>query len=104
MADDKGYHLKAVGLAFVSGGLVGAAMALLLAPKSGRKTREQVRGYARQAEENIHELADNATRILDQAVDKGQAFIKDKQSILSDAVEAGRVAMQRERMSGGEND
>jgi hypothetical protein len=63
-----------------------------------------LRGYARQAEENIHELADNATRILDQAVDKGHEFIKDKQSILSDAVEAGRVAMQRERLSGGEKD
>jgi hypothetical protein len=41
---------------------------------------------------------------LDQAVDKGHEFIKDKQSILSDAVEAGRVAMQRERLSGGEKD
>lgn len=104
MADDRGCPLKSVGLAFVSGGLVGAAMALLLTPMSGRKTREQLRGYARQAEENIHELADNATRILDQAVDKGHEFIKDKQSILSDAVEAGRVAMQRERLSGGEKD
>lgn len=66
MADDRGYPLKSVGLVFVSGGLVGAAMALLLTPMSGRKTRNQLRGYARQAEENIHELADNATRILDQ--------------------------------------
>ena len=97
MPDDRGCPLKSVGLAFVSGGLVGAAMALLLAPMSGRKTREQLRGYARRAEENVHELADNATRILDQAVDKGHEFIKDKQAILSDAVDAGRVAMHRER-------
>lgn len=97
MTDDRWCPLKSVGLAFVSGGLLGAGMALLLAPMSGRKTREQLRGYARRAEENIHELADNATRILDQAVEKGHEFIKDKQAILSDAVDAGRVAMQRER-------
>lgn len=40
MADDRGCSLGAVGLAFVSGGLVGAAMALLLAPQSGRESRE----------------------------------------------------------------
>ena len=44
MADDRGCSLGAVGLALVTGGLAGAAVALLLAPQSGRKSREQVRG------------------------------------------------------------
>ena len=102
MADDRGCSLGAVGLAFVSGGLVGAAVALLLAPQSGRESREQLRGYARRAEENVHGLADKATQVLDQAVDKGHEFIKDKQAVLTEAVEAGRAAMQweRERLSG----
>ena len=77
MADDRGWSLGAVGLAFLGGGLVGAAMALLLAPQSGRQSREQLRGYARRAEENIHELAETATQILDQTVNKGREFIKD---------------------------
>jgi gas vesicle protein len=102
MADDRGGSLGVVGLAFVSGGLVGAAVALLLAPQSGRESREQSRGYSRRAEENVHELADKATQVLDQAVDKGREFIKDKQTVLTEAVEAGRAAMQweRERSSG----
>lgn len=102
MADDRGYSLGAVALAFVSGGLVGVAVALLLAPQSGRESREQLRGYARRAEENVHELGDKATQILDQAVDKGREFINDKQAVLTEAVEAGRAAMQweRERLSG----
>jgi gas vesicle protein len=89
-------------LAFVTGGLAGAAVALLLAPQSGRESREQVRGYARRAEEHVHELADTATQVLDQAVDKGREFIKDKQAVVTEAVEAGRTAMQweRERLSG----
>lgn len=97
MEDDRGGSLGAVGLAFVSGGLVGAAVALLLAPQSGRESREQLRGYARRAEENVHELADKATQVMNQAVDKGREFINDKQAVLTEAVEAGRVAMQRER-------
>ena len=94
--------MGAVGLAFMTGGLAGAAVALLLAPQSGRESLEQVRGYARRAEEYAHELADTATQVLDQAVDKGREFIKDKQAILTEAVEAGRTAMQweRERLSG----
>jgi gas vesicle protein len=102
MADDRGCSLGAVGLAFVTGGLAGAAVALLLAPQSGRESREQVRGYARRAEEHVHELADKATQVLDQAVDKGREFIKDKQAVVTEAVEAGRTAMQweRERLSG----
>ena len=102
MADDRGCSLGAVGLAFVTGGLAGAAVALLLAPQSGRESREQVRGYARRVEDHVHELADKATQVLDQAVDKGCEFIKDKQAVVTEAVEAGRTAMQweRERLSG----
>jgi gas vesicle protein len=102
MADDRGCSLGAVGLAFVTGGLAGAAVALLLAPQSGRESREQVRGYARRAEEHVHELTEKATQVLDQAVDKGREFIKDKQAVVTEAVEAGRTAMQweRERVSG----
>ena len=102
MANDRGCSLGAVGLAFVTGGLAGAALALLVTPQSGRESREQLRGYARRAEEQAHELADKATQVMDQAVDKGREFIKDKQAVVTEAVEAGRTAMQwdRERLSG----
>ena len=97
MADDRGCSLGAVGLAFMTGGLAGAAIALLLAPQSGREAREQVRGYARRTEARVHELADTATEVMDQAVNQGREFIKDTQTVVTEAVEAGRTAMQRER-------
>ena len=105
MGNDRVCSLGAVGLAFVTGGLAGAAVALLLAPQSGRKSREQVRGYARRAEEHVHELADKATDVMDQAVDKGHEFVQEKKIVLAEAVEAGRVAMsrERERLSGEKN-
>ena len=97
MADERDCPFGAVGLALVSGGLLGAVMAMLLAPQSGRQTREQLRGYARRAEEKVHDLVDTAIQILDEAVNKGHEFITDKQAALSEAIEAGRAAMQRER-------
>jgi len=96
MADNRGCSLGAAGLAFVTGGLLGAVAALLLAPQSGRQSREQLRGYARRAEEGVHELADKASEVVDQALDKGREFIEAKQAVLSEAVEAGRTAMQQE--------
>jgi gas vesicle protein len=97
MENDRACSLGAMGLAFVTGGLAGAAVALLLAPQSGRESREQVRGYARRAEEHVHELAEKATDLMDQAVDKGHEFVQEKKMVLAEAVEAGRTAMQRER-------
>lgn len=97
MADNRGCSLGAAGLAFVTGGLLGAAAALLLAPQSGRESQKQLRGYARRAEEGAHELADKAGEVVDQAMDKGREFIKDKQAVLAEAVETGRTAMHRER-------
>jgi len=34
---------------------------------------------------------------MDQAVDKGHEFVQEKKIVLTEAVEAGRVAMSRER-------
>ena len=97
MADTRGCSVGAAGLAFLTGGLLGAVAALLLAPQSGRQSQEQLRGYARRAEEGVHELVDKAGEVVDQAMDKGREFIEDKQAVLTAAVEAGRAAMHRER-------
>ena len=97
MADNRGCSLGTAGWAFVTGGLLGAVAALLLAPQSGRQSREQLRGYARRAEEEVHELAEKASEVVDEALDKGRDFIKDKQTVLAEAVEAARTAMHRER-------
>jgi len=97
MGDDRGFSPGAVGLAFVTGALVGAAVALLLAPQSGRETREQMRGYARRTEDNLRDLAGKATEALDQVVERGREVLQEKKTVLSEAFEAGRDAMRRER-------
>ena len=97
MTDDKGSLLGVAGWAFVIGGLVGGGIALLLAPQSGSASRELLRGYARRVEESIHGLTGKVAEVFDETVDKGREFVKDKQAVLSEAAEAGRAAIQRER-------
>ena len=46
MDDDRGSGGLAILGAFILGGLVGAGIALLTSPKSGRETREQVGRWA----------------------------------------------------------
>ncbi len=95
MADDRGFSAGAVGLIFLIGGLAGAA--LLLAPQFGRESREQLRRSVRRAEENFHELADEATEALGRAVDAGRGVIQEKKSVLAGVFKAGRDGMRRER-------
>ena len=57
MADDRGSSAAAVVLAFLSGAALGVVAALLLAPQTGRESREQLRGYARRAEDDLRDVA-----------------------------------------------
>ena len=50
MRDDNCYSGAHLLLAFVAGGIAGAAVALLAAPQSGNETRDTIRGLARGAQ------------------------------------------------------
>jgi gas vesicle protein len=51
METEHGFGTGTVILAVLGGAAVGAAVALLLAPRSGRETRRQIVGYAGKAKE-----------------------------------------------------
>ena len=97
MADDRGSSAAGVLLAFMSGAALGAIAALLLAPQSGQESREQLRGYARRAEDNLRDLAGRAGEVIEEAVVEGREYVESKKTVLREAFEAGREAMRRER-------
>jgi gas vesicle protein len=97
MADDRGSSAAAVVLVFLSGAALGAVAALLLAPQTGRESREQLRGYARRAEGNLRDLAGCAGETLEEVVGEGKEFVDSKTTVLREAFDAGREAMRRER-------
>jgi gas vesicle protein len=97
MADDRGSSAAAVVLVFLSGTALGAVAALLLAPQTGRESREQLRGYARRAEGNLRDLASRAGEAFEEVVEEGKEFVDSKKSVLREAFDVGREAMRRER-------
>ena len=97
MADDRGSSAAAVVLVFLSGAALGAVAALLLAPQTGRESREQLRGYARRAEGNLCDLAGRAGETFEEVVGEGKEFVDSKKSVLREAFDVGREAMRRER-------
>ena len=96
MADDRGSS-AAVVLAFLSGAVLGAVATLVLAPESGSDSREQLRRYARRAEDNLRDLAGRAGEVYEEVLGQGKEFVESRKSALCDAFEAGREAMREER-------
>ncbi|MBI4689752.1 MAG: YtxH domain-containing protein [Nitrospirae bacterium] len=86
MREDSGYGTGSVFLSFILGGVVGAGLAMLLAPQSGSETRQKIR-----------ELAGNVKDRMDSTVDKGKDFFEQKKSAIATAVEAGKDAYEKER-------
>lgn len=96
MADDRG-SAAAVVLAFLSGAALGVVAALLLAPQTGRESREQLRGYARRAEDNLRDLVGRAGDAVEEVVEEGKEFVESKKAVLREAFDVGREAMRHER-------
>ncbi|MBI3448754.1 MAG: YtxH domain-containing protein [Acidobacteria bacterium] len=57
MSDDRGHSELTLALVFLAGALVGAGVALLVAPQSGAETREKVADWAKRAQEKAREAA-----------------------------------------------
>jgi gas vesicle protein len=84
-------------LSFLLGGLVGAGVALLLAPKSGRETRQRIRDLADDVKAKAEDYVEQAKGQVSTAVDKGKDFVQDQKSIITSAVEAGKEAYEKEK-------
>jgi gas vesicle protein len=104
-------------VAFLSGAMVGAAAALLLAPRSGKETRkllvdygcdlkdklpEELRKRADATIEQGHHLVERGQEMIKRGHDivtEGKEYIDEKKRILNAAIEAGRAAMEQEKQN-----
>jgi gas vesicle protein len=117
--EGSGPSAGAVIFSFFLGGLVGAGVALLLAPKPGRETRQKIKelaeevkgraeGYYEQAREKATSTVDKGkefveknkslvTSVIESGIEKGKDFVEKKKTLVTSAVEAGVEAYQREK-------
>jgi gas vesicle protein len=71
---------------FVVGGLVGAGVALLLAPKSGRELRK-----------DIKDIASNTRDKVVTTVEQGKELYEGSKAAVMNAIEAGKIAYTEEK-------
>jgi gas vesicle protein len=104
---------------FVIGGLVGAAVALLMAPQSGEETRAMIRDKSIELKEQVEQTAADARAQAEQfAVDartraesiakdarikaeelqkRGQVVLEEQKTRIEKAIDAGKKAAQSKR-------
>ncbi len=78
--------------AFVLGALVGAGIALLLAPKSGAETQEDIKRQARKLRTAAEERVREAQRQIEERLGEVRDGVQSRVDGVKDAVSAGRSA------------
>ncbi|MBU4035106.1 MAG: YtxH domain-containing protein [Proteobacteria bacterium] len=83
--EEKNNSQGALLVSFILGGVIGAGVAILLAPKSGQETMGKIKDYAGSMKEKVASSVEGAKNVLEE-----------KKSALSAAVEAGKQAYKKE--------
>ena len=112
-------------LSFLTGTVVGAAIALLVTPKTGRENRELLSEYGSDLKkrsfehlpENVREqtetyfeqgreMIDHGRELISRGsemVHQGKDYLEEKRQALNEAIEAGKQAMDNEKETLTEN-
>ena len=98
MSEERGFSAGSIALAFLVGGIVGAGVALLTAPQSGRETREKIKDLADEAKEKIVAVAEDAKEKMLDVYSRGKDVVGEKKTVITSAIEAGKKAMEEERL------
>ena len=74
-------------LAFILGGLIGAALGVLYAPKSGKETRRDIKKFSEDVTDKVKDLGEDLT-------EKGRKVYEDGKDKISEVFEAGKKAFE----------
>jgi gas vesicle protein len=105
-------------ISFLTGTVIGAGIALLVAPRTGEETREILKGYGYDLKEKGSKIPTHIKDSAEHAIDRGKELIEqgkqminrgtemvshgkdyldEKKQTLSAAIEAGKDAMKEEK-------
>jgi gas vesicle protein len=96
------------GALLIAGGLVGAGVALLFAPQSGRQTRRDIARYGRkvkrQAEDivddfagSVHGMVESIGERAEEILDKGKDLAHDAKLDLIKAIDDGQARLEKQK-------
>lgn len=95
-------------LMLIAGGIIGAGAALLFAPQSGKKTRQDIARYSRKAKrragnmvddfsESVSEMVDTVGEKASDILDKGKDLAQDAKRELLKAIEDGQRQLEKQK-------
>jgi len=82
---------------FLAGLGIGTVIALLLAPRSGKETRDMLVQKAEEGRDFVINKSEEIRKQAEDAVDKGKDLVTKQKELLSAALEAGKQAYQDEK-------
>lgn len=96
-------------LMLVAGGIIGAGVALLFAPQSGKKTRRDIvrcsRKVGHRAEEVVDDFADSVSSMVEMVgekasdiLDRGKDLAYEAKKDVLKAIEEGQSKLEKQRM------
>jgi len=97
MREEEGYGSGSILLSFLLGGIVGAGFALLMAPQSGRETRQRIKDFTEDVKGKAKDYVGDVKEKITTGIDKGKDIFEEKKSIITTAIEAGKDAYEKEK-------
>lgn len=94
--EEGGFSSGSILLSFLLGGMVGAGLALLMAPQSGQETRRRIKELAEDVKSKSSEYVSHTKERVASSIEKGKDIIEEKKTAISAAIEAGKEAYERE--------
>ncbi len=82
---------------FLAGMGLGAIVALLFAPRSGKETRDYITQRAEEGREYVSAKSRDVRKQAEEAVEKAKEVVTKQKEQLSAALEAGKQAYQEEK-------
>jgi gas vesicle protein len=98
---DSGFCAGKVVCSFFVGGLIGAGVALLIAPKTGEETRRMIKELAEEVKEKAEDYVGQVKDTAMTYVEKGKNFVEKEKNLITKSVEAGKEAYEKEKQSEG---
>ncbi len=94
---DEGSGSGALLLSFLLGGVVGAGLALLIAPQAGEETRRKIRNLADDIKDRTNEYINETRERVSSVADDGRSYYDEKKSLVKAAIDAGKDAYEKEK-------
>jgi gas vesicle protein len=97
MREEGGFGAGSILMSFLLGGIVGAGLALVFAPKSGSDTRQMIKDFAGDVKDKAQHYAADVKGKVSSGIDRSKGLYEEKKSMISSAFDAGKEAYVKEK-------